>query len=266
MSDFCTLVYNGAMYCSICQRATLEGATFCTHCGARLAIQCSHCDASNPLDSNYCHACGTQLVLSESTAPPLSQGGYGRRPYQAVSARCERCGTINEPASVYCFHCGYEVSNDPVTQRVAIAKYPGHLGIPAGFWIRFGALIIDQTLLLLVLLLIVGAIISGVPDVSTTEESGSGADYVGFLMFILYFNLYFTIGVAAWRTTIGKRIFRVYVIRTDGSRVGFVRAFTRYWASWLSVLVLLIGFLMIGFRDDKRGLHDLICDTMVVRQ
>ena len=26
-----------------------------------------------------------------------------------------------------------------------------------------------------------------------------------------------------------------------------------------------IGFLMIAFRKDKRGLYDLICDTVVVR-
>ena len=62
----------------------------------------------------------------------------------------------------------------------------------------------------------------------------------------------------------GKRLFRLYVVRTDGSRVGPGRALARHLASLLSMLILGIGFLMIAFRQDKRGLHDLICDTVVI--
>ncbi len=34
----------------------------------------------------------------------------------------------------------------------------------------------------------------------------------------------------------------------------------------LSALILLIGYIMIGVRRDKRGLHDLMADTVVVKR
>ena len=76
--------------------------------------------------------------------------------------------------------------------------------------------------------------------------------------------LYFPVLVATWSTTLGKRIFGLYVVRNDGSKIGFCRAFARSLCYNISGLIFGIGFLMIAFSEDKRGLHDLICDTKVV--
>ena len=85
-------------------------------------------------------------------------------------------------------------------------------------------------------------------------------------LFLFVGALYDIIGWTVWSTTIGKRIFGLYVLRPDGSKLGLGRAFARWLAVGLSALLLGIGFLMIAFRRDKRGLHDLICDTMVVKR
>ena len=77
--------------------------------------------------------------------------------------------------------------------------------------------------------------------------------------------LYYTIGVSVYSTTVGKRVLGLYVLRPDGSKLGPGRALARYFATILSGLVLFIGYLMIAFSDNKRGLHDEICDTVVVR-
>jgi uncharacterized RDD family membrane protein YckC len=79
-------------------------------------------------------------------------------------------------------------------------------------------------------------------------------------------TMYSAVLVSVWATTIGKRIFGLYVVRADGSKVGFGRALARWISYFASALILGIGFLMIAFRKDKRGLHDLICDTKVVRR
>ncbi len=84
--------------------------------------------------------------------------------------------------------------------------------------------------------------------------------------FLLVSALYVIIGWSVWSTTIGKRIFGLYVLRPDGSKLTFGRAFARWLATSLSLILLGIGFLMIAFRRDKRGLHDLICDTVVVKR
>ena len=83
---------------------------------------------------------------------------------------------------------------------------------------------------------------------------------------IIIIILYHSIAWSLWSTTVGKRIFNLYVVRTDGSKIGFWRALARAAAYILSSLFFGMGFLMIAFNKDKQGLHDLICDTMVVRR
>ena len=66
-------------------------------------------------------------------------------------------------------------------------------------------------------------------------------------------------------TSLGKRALGLHILRPDGSSAGLGRKFCRSLASTVSALTFGIGFLMIAFRRDRRGLHDLICDTVVVR-
>ena len=51
----------------------------------------------------------------------------------------------------------------------------------------------------------------------------------------------------------------------NGDPIGIDKAILRYVGYWVSASILLIGFLMIAFRKDKRGLHDLIAGTRVIR-
>ena len=97
-------------------------------------------------------------------------------------------------------------------------------------------------------------------DLTSEDTSFTWVDYISFLIGVSYY----TIAVATWSTTVGKRVLGIYVLRPDGSRVGIGRAFVRYLGYILSALFFFVGYLMIAFREDKRGLHDLICDTVVV--
>lgn len=125
---------------------------------------------------------------------------------------------------------------------------------PAGFQIRFIAYLIDAVLLGIATSFL--HLIAGEP----TEVSFEG-------MLDLILNLlYFTVAISVWSATIGKHLLGLCVLRPDGSRVGPGRALARYFAHLLSALLLFVGFIMIGLRQDKRGLHDLICDTVVVRR
>ena len=71
--------------------------------------------------------------------------------------------------------------------------------------------------------------------------------------------------------TIGKKSSGIRVVRSDGSDAGFVRLFfLRGGLSWLIAAIPAIGSLyalvdvLCIFRSDRRCLHDLIADTMVV--
>ena len=115
---------------------------------------------------------------------------------------------------------------------------------PAGFWRRLAAYLID--LLVLIVLYIIYAIIA--PQSVLAGNIVAMAFIVGF----------------AWVLVIspGKRVLGLYVLRPDGSRAGLGRKFCRFLVSGFTFY---IDFLMIAFRKDRRGLHDLICDTVVIR-
>jgi len=67
---------------------------------------------------------------------------------------------------------------------------------------------------------------------------------------------------------LGYQYFRSYglkVVRTDGSRVSYGRSFLRYLAYYPSWLTLGIGFIVVALTRDKRGIHDFVCDTRVIK-
>jgi uncharacterized RDD family membrane protein YckC len=55
------------------------------------------------------------------------------------------------------------------------------------------------------------------------------------------------------------------VVTDEGTRLSFLNATGRFFAKFVSAIILCIGFLMVAFTDRKRGLHDMIADTLVVK-
>jgi uncharacterized RDD family membrane protein YckC len=67
------------------------------------------------------------------------------------------------------------------------------------------------------------------------------------------------------QATFGKMACGLAVTDTYGNRISFGRATGRYFAKILSALTLGIGFAMVGWTRQKRGLHDFVAGTLVVR-
>ena len=78
--------------------------------------------------------------------------------------------------------------------------------------------------------------------------------------------LYFTVAIGAWGRTIGKAMLGIKVVRRDGSAISYARSLARC-LLYLIQLELIVGitFLVIAFNPEKQGIHDMICDTGVVR-
>ena len=140
----------------------------------------------------------------------------------------------------------------------------------AGFWKRVAANIIDSVVIGLVGG-IIGAIIGGV--LGAVMGMGGGMGGGGFIAIQLITNLVsiaITAGYYAWfhssinRATLGKMAIGIKVVRTDGEAISFLRGIGRYFAFLLSSLILMIGLLMAAFTERKQGLHDMLCDTLVV--
>ncbi|MDI6775577.1 MAG: RDD family protein [Verrucomicrobiota bacterium] len=76
---------------------------------------------------------------------------------------------------------------------------------------------------------------------------------------------YDTFFVGKFGATPGKMACRLKVVRSDGGKLTYGRAFGRVFATCVSHATLGIGFLMVAFDDEKRALHDRIADTRVIR-
>lgn len=247
------------MVCVHCGRDNSEQAAYCIDCGRRLQLICRACDMQNPADARYCSACGTALDDDSAQANgPSPQSGF---------SLCPRCGSVNDSGSLYCAACGLpldeasaNVSTPHVPRRRSIPAW--ELGRPAGFWIRAAARMIEGiTLIAAGVVLAVLLLQQNYFDSYLTGESGwTSVDTLAVLLEVAYM----TILVGAFAGTVGKLLLGMRVVRTNGSRVGYPLAFARYIAQYLSLLLLGIGYLIVAFRQDKRGLHDLICDTVVI--
>ena len=66
--------------------------------------------------------------------------------------------------------------------------------------------------------------------------------------------------------TPGKMACGLKVVMADGGKVTYLRALGRAFSEILSGIILYIGYIMAGFDDEKRALHDRICDTRVIKK
>lgn len=60
----------------------------------------------------------------------------------------------------------------------------------------------------------------------------------------------------------GKRLLGIQVLRADGSRIGWARAFLREIIKYSPLLP--VALLTMALRSDHRGLHDILAGTAVV--
>jgi uncharacterized RDD family membrane protein YckC len=134
----------------------------------------------------------------------------------------------------------------------------------AGFWVRFAATFIDgiiQLIVIVALFFIVGDgfdISDQVPFQNTTDK----VQRINIFLSIFFYVFF----LGKFGATPGKMALGLKVVRSDGSRITYLRAFGRFWANYLSSIILCIGYLMVAFdRQEHKALHDRICDTRVIR-
>ncbi len=105
------------------------------------------------------------------------------------------------------------------------------------------------------------------PKPNTPEIAGSFLAYQGASLLVgtaigLSYYWFFLKKFAA---TPGKLALGLRVVRSDGSALTTGRIIGRYFAEMLSGLIFAIGYIMAGFDEERRTLHDRICDTRVIK-
>ena len=175
---------------------------------------------------------------------------------------CPRCGFESVEGGT-CPRCGVDVAG--YRARVAIAAGPpgpvARVFPPAGFWIRVVAALIDGVVLLIAqwMLSLIAFIAFG--HAGSARSVSAAAQVMSVILGFVYPIIFHW----QWGQTLGKMAMHIRVVALNGGPLTLGQATLRQFGAWLSAILLGIGYLMVAFRADKRGLHDLIAGTRVER-
>lgn len=192
-----------------------------------------------------------------------------------------RNGVIDSATLVW--HAGMKdwLSYSAAIGMPAVPDYPRYAGMAesplstsmaqprvryAGFWIRWVAYLIDAV--------VIGAIRSIIllPLGFSLMDRGAfrspwffthvgEAQFSSFAISLCYFVFFWT----QYGATPGKMVLRLKVISVQGGPLSLGQAVGRYFGQILSGILLCIGFMMAGWDDQKRALHDRLVETRVIR-
>ena len=198
-------------------------------------IVCPNCAGSNPAGASFCAHCG-QLT-------------------RAAGSFCSTCGTELRSDARFCPTCGAAADIEAPAPIDTVASgqpsMPAGWGLPAeieymGFWIRFAAWVID-----LIVLVAINAVLAVIGLVNI-------AFFTGFVYGVLFIGL--------TGQTPGKIALGIKVVNGQGEVPGIGRAALReIVGKFISAIVILLGYFWIGWDREKRGWHDHLSGTYVVR-
>jgi uncharacterized RDD family membrane protein YckC len=104
-------------------------------------------------------------------------------------------------------------------------------------------------------------------DLDTVSTGGVLVMAVLLILALLIAFFYFPFFWARGGQTPGMRMFGLHVVRDrDGSRVGWGSAILRLIGMYLASSVFYLGFIWIFIDKRRRGWHDLIAGTVVVKR
>ena len=153
------------------------------------------------------------------------------------------------------------------------AFYAGGNVVQAGFWKRTAAYAIDAVVVTIAAQMVLMVAFFGMNVSSFTRNpenmlaSASGLLFLAsiYLFPLILFGIYYAgFHASSRQATLGKMAVGIKVVRGDGRRISLARGIGRFFAFILSGLLLHIGYFMAAFTERKQGLHDMICDTLVV--
>jgi len=127
---------------------------------------------------------------------------------------------------------------------------------PAGFWVRFFASLLDA-IIIGIPLSIISYLFFGVWEETSITSFGN----------ILYSIIVPVIWVGF---TVGKKIMGIRIVKVDGSKIGYGVMILRVIVGGIIYVVtlgigLIVSAFMVGLRDDKQAIHDLIAGTYVTK-
>ena len=133
----------------------------------------------------------------------------------------------------------------------------------AGFWRRAGATIVDSILIFIVILPTLNAIYGADYWISTSFIRGFWDVVIHYILPPIAIVLFWIYKSA----TPGKMIMKLIIVDAEtGGKPTKGQLVIRFLGYYVSLLILFLGFLWIGFDKRKQGLHDKLAKTVVMKK
>ncbi len=145
----------------------------------------------------------------------------------------------------------------------------------AGFWIRLCAKLLDVLIIfscaiiyfILVMIIALGFSLHDFQNIQPdkiakiVEIANSFTSPINIIIWglIIFLN-------GRYGATPGKMILGLKIVKSNSERLTYLRAFCRMLAEYLSAFTFGIGYLIAAFTEEKTSLHDIICDTRVIKK
>ena len=201
---------------------------------------------------------------------------------------CPKCGKETDASGKFCQWCGSDIVAD--APKAVMKTEPeeeeeeAHLaGNYAGLGRRVFAFIIDAIILFILITVAVAFfnLVQGIryfyyltvqrAPISMLTEAGTTDAAInpiiaslGIILIIIPWLYFAGFESSRGQATPGKTLLRIMVTDMEGNRISFSRATLRFFAKFISTVIIFIGFIMIGLTRKRQGLHDRIAGCLVL--
>ncbi len=229
---------------------------------------------------------GSTLVWNETLSgwkrfAEVRDAAYGGMPDPVPDLPGDEPASTSDAATKQCSQCGtYFPESDLATfegRRVCAACKPVFVQkiregvsvgtvVYAGFWIRFAAKFIDGIFLgiinIIISLVTIGTMVPSPYDPVATMKAILFPGPFQFCAKAAYTSFF----LGKFSATPGKMVCGLKVITADNEQVSYMLGFGRCCAEMVSSVILCFGYMMAAWDDEKRTLHDRICNTRVIQK
>ena len=230
---------------------------YCRNCGIGVpwgaGHTCRRCGVTPLCQRHFRSAAGLCLDCAAATSVADYGGGL----------RCRICAAALSPNAGFCPNCGQVVT-------AAVRDGVEYMG----FWIRFAAFAVDRIITYVIAALIAAGI--GISRTSGQAEEVPAGDIsvtlntinYSFLLLVWGVSTVYNVLLTALRgQTLGKMLLRIQVVDANGNIPPWYRVIARELAGkFVSEIIIWLGYVWIGFDLRKRGWHDYIGGSYVVRK
>lgn len=210
-----------------------------------MAQHCPNCNTELVRRSKFCRICGTPVTL-----PVTPAGSSVGKVFSVVVT--EQLVSPARPRQV-------EVGEVKFEQKAGESLAPPTHAIVgifelAGFTLRLGALMLDMSLVMVLLL------VSAIP-------ASKSLQILGFLLGGLLLVCNYLLLPAKTGQTLGKKLIGIRIVTVEQRRVGWRQVLVRHLIGYpLSGFFFALGFLWLLWDPKQQGWHDKIAQTLVVKR